>query len=285
MTHTRRGGRWSAQVALIGALAAFSLLLTACAPPSVTHSPVYIRICGSSSMASLMDELTAAYAESHPNVTFHTRALNSREGLKAALQGEADIGLVARPLKNVELLDSDTGERRLSATLIASDGIAVVVNATNPVEGLSLAQLHSIYTGETWDWYDLGGSLGEMAVVTREEGSGTREVFEENVLQGERLTPRAIIMPSTEAVALYVEEHPEAIGYLSAGHGTEGFKVLSIEGVGPSVEALQRGQYLLARPFYLVTPARPAAEVEALTHFMLGRTGQAIVQRDRPGPR
>jgi len=294
MAPTRRWRRCSAQIAIFGLLAALTLLLMACTRlletrPPETRSPICIRICGSSSMATLLDELTGAYIEAHPHVTFQTLILNSREGLRAVLQGEADIGLVARPLRDTELLDSDTGERRLSTTVIALDGIAIVVNAANPVEDLSLAEIRSIYTGDTWNWSGLGGSSGEIAVVTREEGSGTREVFQEDILQGGRLTPRAIIMPSAEAVARYVEEHPEAIGYLSVAYSTEGIKTLSIAGVSPEEKATQSGrqsgQYPLVRPFYLVTTAKPQSEIQAFIYFVTGRTGQAIVQRDRPVPR
>jgi len=294
MAPTRRWRRCNAQIAIFGLLAALTLLLMACTRlletrPPETRSPICIRICGSSSMATLLDELTGAYIEAHPHVTFQTLILNSREGLRAVLQGEADIGLVARPLRDTELLDSDTGERRLSTTVIALDDIAIVVNATNPVEDLSLAEIRSIYTGDTWNWSSLRGPSGEIAVVTREEGSGTREVFQEDILQGGRLTPRAIIMPSAEAVARYVEEHPEAIGYLSVAYSTEGIKTLSIAGVSPEEKATQSGrqsgQYPLVRPFYLVTTAKPQSEIQAFIYFVTGRTGQAIVQRDRPVPR
>ena len=285
MAPTRRLRKWSRHPTLFVVLAALSLLLASCTRPAEMPPPVYIRICGSSSMANLVDELTAAYVEEHPHVTCHTRVLNSREGLKAVLLGEADIGLVAHPLENTELLDTDTGECRLSATLITQDGIAIAVNAASPIEGLSLAQLRSIYTGETWNWSDLQGPSGEIAVVTREEGSGTREVFEQSILQEARLTPRAIIMPSAEAVALYVQQHPEAVGYLTAAYNMEGIKTLSLEGELPDKRAIRHGQYPLVRPFYVVTTAKPPDEVQAFVHFLMGRSGQAIVQRDRPGPR
>jgi len=285
MAHTRLWRRCLGRIALYGLLATLTFLLTACTNSPETLSPVCIRICGSSSMAVLLDELIEAYVEAHPHVTFQTRVLDSQEGLRAMLQGEADIGLVARPLRDTELLDSNTGERRLSTTVIALDGIAIVVNISNPVERLSLAEIHSIYTGDIWDWSDLGGPSGEIAVVTREEGSGTREVFQEAILQGEHLTPRAIIMSSAEAVAHYVEEHPEAIGYLSMAYTMEGIKTLSIAGVSPDQKTIQSSQYPLVRPFYLVTTAKPPNEVQAFIHFVMGRTGQAIVQQDRPGTR
>jgi len=294
MASTRRWRRRGVQIAIFGLLAVLTLSLMACTRLSDTRlsdtrlldtrSPVCIRICGSSSMAILVDELTGVYSEAHPHVTFQTLILNSREGVRAVLQSEADIGLVARPLRDTELLDSDTGERRLGTTVIALDDIAVIVNAANPVEDLSPAEIRSIYTGDAWDWSGLGGPSGEMAVVTREEGSGTREVFQEAILQGERLTPRAIIMPSTEAVARYVEEHPGAIGYLSTAGRTEEIKTLSIAGVSPNQKTIQSSQYPLMRPFYLVTTAKPQNEIQAFIHFVTGRTGQAIVRRDRPGP-
>jgi len=264
----------------VGALVALSLLWTACSAPTEARPPVHIRICGSSSMAGPMGEVAAAYREQNPHVTFRTSVLNSNEGLRAVLRGEADVGLVARPLRETEIRSADTGAPRVAVLSIRREAVAVIVNAANPVVDLSLAQLRSIYTGETWIWPDVGGAAGEMAVVTREEGSGTRDVFEASVLQGARLTPRAIVMPSTEAVASYVSEHPQAIGYLGACCGLEDPRVLSLGGVLPDASSMGDGSYPLIRPLYLVTAVTPSAEVRDFARFASGPEGQAIVQRE-----
>jgi phosphate transport system substrate-binding protein len=231
-------------------------------------------------MAGLMGEVAAAYREQNPHVTFRTSVLNSEEGLRAVLREDAEIGLVARPLSANEIRSADTGAPRVSVFPTGQEAVAVIVNAANPVEDLSLAQLRSIYTGETWIWPDVGGAAGEIAVVTREEGSGTRDVFEATVLKGTRLTPRAMVMPSTEAVASYVGDHPQAIGYLSACCGLEGLRVLSLGGVLPEATGMEDGSYLLVRPLYLVTAITPSAEVRDFISFASGPEGRAVVQRE-----
>ena len=264
----------------MGVLVVLSLLAMACSPPMEARSPVHIRISGSSSLAGPIGEVAAAYREQNPHVTFRTSVLNSEEGLRAVLRGEADVGLVARPLSETEIRSADTGAPRVAVFPMGHDAVAVVVNAANPVVDLSLAQLRSIFTGETWTWPDVGGAAGEIAVVTREEGSGTRDVFEATVLKETHLTPRAIVMPSTEAVAFYVSEHPHAIGYLSADCGVEGTRVLSLGGVLPDASSIGDGRYPLVRPLYLVTAVAAPAEVRDFVSFASGPEGQAIVRRE-----
>ena len=196
------------------------------------------------------------------------------------LRGETDIGLVARPLSETEIRSADTGALRLAVYPIGQDAIAVVVNAANPLMDLSVSELRSIFTGKTWVWPDVGGAAGEIAVVTREEGSGTRDVFEASVLEGARLTPRAVVMPSSEAVAQYVRDHPAAMGYLSASYDVKGIKVLSIGGVLPDASRPEGGRYPLVRPVYLLTAVTPSAEVRDFVSFASGPEAQAIVQRE-----
>jgi phosphate transport system substrate-binding protein len=203
-------------------------------------------------------------------VTIAVEGRNSLVGVELVRQGEVDIGMTSGKQPQDTLLWS---------TPIALDGIAIVVHPHNPVEGLTLLQLRDIFFGRVWDWRDVGGQAGEIVAISREDGSGTRAVFEEMVMKGKRVTPTAVVMPSSRAVVEYVAEHPEAIGYVSMGHLSEEVKALRIEEVAPTPESVRQGSYHLLRPLFLVTREKPTNEVKGFIDFVLSPTGQFIVGR------
>jgi phosphate transport system substrate-binding protein len=175
--------------------------------------------------------------------------------------------------------DPETGAKRLWWTAIAQDGIALVVHPQNTVGGLTLPQARDIFFGRILDWEEMGGTPGEIAVVSREDGSGTREAFEEMVMEEKRVTLTAIVMPSSEAVVEYVARHPTAIGYVSMSYLSPQVKALPIEGVSPTPEDAQSGAYPLTRPLYLLTGQEPTGEAKAFIGFILSPAGQAIVEQ------
>lgn len=221
-------------------------------------------------MQPLVEELAQAYTERHKHVSITVEARNSLVGMELVRQGEVDIGMTSW---------KEPGDALLWSTPIALDGIAIVVHPQNPVEGLTLLQLKAIFFGRVWDWRDMGGQAGEIVAISREAGSGTRAVFEELVMQGERVTPTAIVMPNSRAVVEYVAQHPQAIGYVSMGCLTEEVKVLEIEEVAPTPESVRQGAYHLFRPLFLITRQEPTGEVKGFIDFILGPTGQSIVGR------
>jgi len=280
LAHSR--SRPPRRVVLLALLLVLIPLSASCSAPTEARSPVHIRMSGSSSVANLVSDAAVVYHEDHPNVTLHTSVLNSQQGLQAVLLGKAEIGLVSRPLRKAETQSADTGEPRVTATSVGHDGVAVIVNAANPVVSLSAGQLRSIYTGEVWTWPDVGGAEGEITVVTREEGSGTREVFEAAILRGARLAPGAIIMPSTSSVASYVQGHAGAIGYLSAAASTDDTKTLRIDGQLPHASSLKNGRYPILRPFYLVVSAQPSTDVLNFVGFVARRGTQTLAEPGGP---
>ena len=185
-------------------------------------------------------------------------------------EGTADIGMVSW------WLEEGTG---LQAIAIAKDGIAILVNAQNEADSLSLADIERIFAGRILDWSELGSESGEILVVSREEGSGTREAFEEMVMMGKRVTPTAVVMPSSEAVREFVADNPQAIGYISMGFLSPGVKAVKVNGVEPSPETVRQGKYPLVRPFLLLTRPELSQEIRAFIEFILSPAGQAIVGR------
>jgi len=221
-------------------------------------------------MQPLVEELAQAYTERHKHVTIAVEGRGSLPGIELVRQGEVDIGMASW---------KESEDTSLWSTPIALDGIAIVVHPQNQVKGLTLLQLKDVFFGRVWDWRDVRGQAGDILVVSREDGSGTRVVFEELVMQGQRVTLTAVVMPSSRAVVEYVAEHPQAIGYVSMGYLTEEVKVLEIEEVAPTPASVRQGAYHLLRPFFLITRQEPAGEIKGFIDFALSPTGQSIVGR------
>jgi len=248
------------------------LLLVSCNRDAVElREPVHLKVAGSTSMQPLVEELAQAYAERHKHVTITVESRGSLPGIELVRQGEVDIGMTS--------WWKEPEDTSLWSTPIALDGIAIVVHPQNRVEGLTLLQLKDIFFGRIWDWQNVGGQAGEIVVVSREDGSGTRAVFEELVLKGKRVTPTAVVMPGSRAVAEYVAEHPEALGYVSMGHVSEEVKVLEIEGMAPTPQSVRQGSYHLLRPLFLITRGEPTDEIKGFIDFVLSPAGQPIVGR------
>jgi len=254
-------------------------LLTACGAPLESHEPVYLTIAGSTSMQPLMEDLGQAYTKQQEYVTVDVQGGGSRLGIALARENRIDIGTASRKPTSEEERDPDTGAKRLWWTAIAQDGIALVVHPQNAMGGLTLAQARDIFFGRILDWEKTGGTPGEIVVVSREDGSGTREVFEEVVMGDRRVTLTAIVMPSSEAVVEYVARHPTAIGYVSMGYLSPQVKVLPIEGVSPTPATVQSGAYPLTRLLYLLTGQEPMGEMKAFIEFALSPAGQAVVEQ------
>jgi len=265
------------------ALALLVLIATACAEPPTPHAPVLLRLSGSTSMQLLLRDLAAAYSERHNYVTFEFSAVGSTAGMEVLRRGSADLALVSRELQPEEEYDLSTGKRALAYTVIAQDGIALVVNENNPLRKLTLYQIRNIFGGQITTWEELGGSPEDIVVVSREDGSGTRAVFEELVMHGHRVTPMALVMPSSEAVRDYVAAHSGAIGYLSIGCLGSGIAALAVDNVRPERQTIEEGTYPLIRPFLLVSRAEPGPEITNFMQFARSPAGQAIVRRTYGG--
>ncbi len=265
-----KSGRGRPSVAIGIALCLMGLLV-GCSRSSIEPAePVHLKVAGSTSMQPLVEELAQAYAERHQHVSIAVEGRGSLLGIELVRRGQVDIGMTSW---------KGTEAGSLWSTPIALDGIAIVVHPQNQVEGLTMLQLRDVFFGRVWDWKDVGGQAGEIVVISREDGSGTRAVFEELVMKGQRVTPTAVVMPSSRAVVEYVAQHPEAIGYVSMGHVSEEVKVLEIEEMIPTPESVRQGSYHLLRPLFLITRQEPTGEVKGFVDFVLSPTGQSIVGR------
>jgi phosphate transport system substrate-binding protein len=264
----------------MGAARALPLLLllagplVACGEPMATPEPVFLEAAGSTSMSPLVTELAVAYSEHAPLVSLEVRGLGTQFGLDALRAGKVDLALASRRLDD---LPSDW-----QATAIARDGMAVIVHPDNPVDGLGLLQLQDLFSGRVYEWEAVGQAraVGEVQIVSREEGSGTRSAFEALVLDDHQVTPLAVVAPSSRAVVDYVAAHPNAVGYVSMRCATPSVKVLKIEGQLPTTQAVGEGSYPLTRELWLLSAKPASGAVKAFLNFVLGPAGQQIVGRN-----
>ena len=215
---------------------------------------------GSTSMEKVVLILGEQFMLDHEDVKISYDPTGSGTGIEAARTGTADIGLSSRALKDGEK------EQGLVETVVALDGIAIIVNEENPVENLTLEQLAALYTGSA-DWSSVGGS-GAVAAVGRESGSGTRDGFE-SITDTEGVCKLSQELTSTGAVLEAVRSNPQAIGYaaLSAVEGKEGIRAITVDGVACTEETVLDGTYPIQRPFVFVTREGEPLSETAQTFF------------------
>lgn len=200
---------------------------------------------GSTSMQKVINALGEAYMED-TGATFTYNATGSGTGIKAVKDGTCDIGLSSRYLK-----DSEKAEG-LKETVLAIDGIAIIVHTDNQVADLTVEQIASVFKGEITNWSQIGGKDGEIVCIGREESSGTRDGFESITDTEDACTYRQELT-SNGAVLTAVAENPNAIGYVSLSSVKDGVKAIRVAGVSPSEATIKDGSYAVQRPFVLVT--------------------------------
>lgn len=201
---------------------------------------------GSTSMEKVIGYLSEAYMEDNSGVKVTYNPTGSGSGIKACEEGRCDIGLSSRKLKDEEKA------KGLTETTLALDGIAIIVNPQNGVSDLTIEQIASIYTGEVTNWSEVGGTPGEIVVIGREAGSGTRDGFESITKTSEKCVYRQELT-STGDVITTVSNNPSAIGYASLAALKDSVKAVTVNGVKPTEETVKDGSYKVQRPFVLVT--------------------------------
>jgi len=200
---------------------------------------------GSTSMQKVINALGEAFMED-TGANFTYNATGSGSGIKAVKDGTCDIGLSSRYLK-----DSEKAEG-LQETILAIDGIAIIVHTDNSIADLTVEQISAIFKGEITNWKDVGGSDGEIVLIGREENSGTRDGFE-SITDTVGVCKYRQELTSNGAVLTAVAENPNAIGYVSLSSVKDTVKAISVNGVAPSEATIKDGSYAVQRPFVLVT--------------------------------
>lgn len=223
---------------------------------------------GSTSMEKVIGALGEYFMEANSGVTFTYNPTGSGSGITAVLEERCDIGLSSRALKDEEKAEG------LTETVLAYDGIAIIVNPENPLSDLSLEDIAKIYTGEITNWKDLGGNDAEIVVIGREAGSGTRDGFE-SITGTKDVCVYRQELTSTGDVITTVSQNPAAIGYASLASVKDTVKALSVDGVVPSEETIKDGSYTVQRPFVLVTKTDVALSETAQKFFDFALSAEA----------
>jgi phosphate transport system substrate-binding protein len=232
-----------------------------------------VNIAGSTSVQPLAEELAQAFMAKNKGVKVFVQGGGSGAGIKSAMTGTANIGTSSREL-NPE-------EQSLVETVIAKDGIAIVVNKANSVTDLNKEQLQKIFTGEYSNWKQVGGPDMKIVVVNREAGSGTRGAFEELVLGKLTNTSNCLVQASTGAVQQTVAVTKESIGYISLGsYDSHAVKALTIDNVSCTEANILAKKYKIQRPFLMLTKSAPTGAVKAFLDFILSKEGQKIVAKE-----
>ena len=217
-------------------------MLTGCGNAKTTGS---VSTDGSTSMEKVIGALGEAF-QNDTGINFTYNPTGSGSGIKAIQEGRCDIGLSSRDLKDEEKAAG------LKSTILAFDGIAIIVNPENPVSDLSLETIAKIYTGEITNWSEVGGNDAEIVLIGREAGSGTRDGFE-SITDTEDACKYRQELTSTGDVITTVSQNPNAIGYASVASVKDTVKALIVDGVAATEETIKDGSYVVQRPFVLVT--------------------------------
>ena len=236
----------AAPAATTAAPAAAPETTAAPAAPAAEKLSGTVSTDGSTSMEKVIGALGESFMAANDGVTFTYNPTGSGSGIKAVLEGRCDIGLSSRALK------AEEEEQGLVGTTLAIDGIAVIVNPANTAEDLDVETIAKIYTGEITNWSEVGGADGEIVLIGREAGSGTRGGFEEITGTVDMCQYRQELT-STGDVITAVAQNPNAIGYASLASVKDTVKALKVAGVTPSEDTVKDGSYLIQRPFVLVT--------------------------------
>ena len=222
---------------------------------------------GSTSMKNVIAALTEGFAEVEPGVTVSYDPTGSGAGITGATDKTLDIGLSSRALKDDEKADVD-------GTTIALDGIAIIVNNASKVEDLTVDQLKQMFTGEITNWSEVGGDDGEIVLIGREAGSGTRDGFE-SIVDVKDSCKYAQELTATGAVISAVEANPLAIGYASLSAVGDTVKAVTVGGVECSEETVKDGSYEVQRPFVFVTNKSVTLSEQAQAFFDFATSADA----------
>jgi len=236
-------------------------------------------LTGSTTVLPIAQLCAEKFMDQHPDVNISVRGGGSGVGIAALIDGTCDIAMASRPMKTKELKSARGKGINPLATVIAKDGIAIIVHPSNPLSEITLAQLKDIYTGKISNWKDVGGKPGKIVVISRDVASGTFEVFKKIVLKGAKTRADALMLASNKAVATTVEKTPGAIGYVGLGYISSKVKALAVDGVEPTKETVVSGKYKLARPLYLYTYGKPTGLAKEFIDFVLSPEGQKIVDK------
>ncbi|WP_318492754.1 phosphate ABC transporter substrate-binding protein [Photobacterium leiognathi] len=257
------------------------LTLGLCVTSATVQAKETVTVAGSTSVSHIMDVLADTYSLTHKNTTIAIQGTGSTAGITAVKQGAAEIGMSSRIIEPTEL------EGDYKTVTIAHDGIALVVNKDNPVSNLTHQQVMDIYQGKITNWKSINGIDLDMAVVSRENASGSRFSFEHFMGLTKKvseftvsdISPRVLVVSTNGMVKSLVSRNKHAIGYVSLGSVDDSVKAVSYDNIFPTIEKIESGEYKIARPFLLMfKESKLDKDAQQFIKFVLSNQAQTIIR-------
>ncbi len=239
-----------------------------------------ITIKGSTTVLPIAQRTAEVFMNKNSDVNISVQGGGSGVGMAALIDRTTDIADASRAIKDKELKKAISNGVIPKANVVAMDGIAVIVNNSNSLKNLSIKQIKAIYTGKVSNWPDVGGSGGQIVVISRDSASGTFEAFSKLALSKARVRPDALLSASNQAVAQTVARTPGAIGYVGLGYVSGNVKAVTVNGVECLKETVLTGEYPLARPLFMYTNGKPTGVIKAYLDFVLSNEGQRLVEKE-----
>jgi len=236
-----------------------------------------LRIDGSTTVLPIAQKAAEVFMKKHPSIKVFVSGSGSGTGIKALIDGTTDIATSSREAKDKEVASAKKKNIILKDHIVALDGIVPVVHPSMKIENITMEQLRDIYNGKIKRWKELGGPNRPISVVSRDTSSGTYEVWEEKVLQKDKVRADALLVASNGQAVQTVAQNKYAIGYIGIGYVDKSIKVLTVKGVKATAETVRDGSWPISRPLYMYTNGNPKGTIAKFIDFLLSKEGQKIV--------
>jgi phosphate transport system substrate-binding protein len=258
-----------------------TILLFAAVLATAASAADKLVIKGSDTLgAKLVPMLAEEYKSKHPGITFEIAAEGSTTGIAAITDNTAQIGMSSRRAKPTEISAAQAKGVSMKPTIVAYDGIGVIVNQNNPVSVLTKRQVEQIFAGDITDWSQVGGTAGPISIYTRNTSSGTYSDFKDLAMKKRDYASSSQKMAGNEQIASEVAKNANGIGYVGLAYLTDpGIKTISIEGTLPNEATVMSGKYPYARPTFYYTNGEPVGEAAKFVDFTLSDEGQKVVRK------
>jgi phosphate transport system substrate-binding protein len=231
-----------------------------------------LTVVGSTSVQPFAEVLAEEYMSHHSQGKIYVQGGGSSAGIQAVRSEAAEVGMSSRALM--------PDDRDLISVPIAYDAIAIIVHPSNPLTNLSIDQVKGIFSRQMTNWKEAGGRNHPLTLVTREEGSGTRESFQHLIMGKKEISLAALVQDSNGAIRQVVADDPNAIGYISLGLVNDRVKALKIDGVEANVESIKKRRYQFVRPFLFVFKTQPRGMAKNFLDYILSPEGQKLLVQE-----
>lgn len=262
----------------IGTIISWTLIFII-ATSGISSAQSKIVIKGSTTVLPIAQAGAEAFMKKNPGVNISISGGGSGDGIKALIDKTTDIADSSRDLKPEEIALAKSKGVNPVANKVAIDAIVPIVHPGNPVADLSIEQLSLIYQGKIKNWKEVGGENRQIVMISRDTSSGTYETWEQKVLHGAKVSPRAQLQASNGAIVQAVSKNKFAIGYIGIGYLNKSVKGLKVNGVEAAVQNALSGKYPIARPLFMFTDGQAKGQESKFIKFMLSPEGQKIVKK------